>query len=637
MRCALALILALLGAPAQAEKPLVDRVAGMSLFPCDLSSLSCTTMRVPLDHTANDPTQTLDITYALSFASDESRGILFFFVGGPGGSGLASADIYLSAFDESLTRYLDIVFVDQRGTGPVHGLSCPVAQTRFDITPLSLDASEAVLSAARSYALDCVAEIGADDLLAVVNSDQAIRDFELFRQAIGSPKVWMYGESYGTQIVQAYATAYPQAVRGVILDGVVDLTLGAEGFYAAYATAAERLLTRSFTSCAEIAACAADMGGDPEGVYDDLSARLASAPAQVDMTLSDGSVVQRPLTAAMLEANAFYALYSPEGRAEFMRVLAAAGRGNLEPMLQLGYSNLYIDPETDVGIEDPGWYAAAFYAITCTDYDSGPGTPEDRAAAILEQARAFAPNVPRLMRSYYLERLACAYWPHQGPATRPAPFAGGDWPTLVLNSDADPITPITMAYSVLDNARNAYGVFMKGGPHVIWGRGLACPDTIVQDLLFDGQLPATQEQQCEQDFLPDYAPLTLTDPDQMADPLAIARATEAELAQLIPLGNWDGAHPLTIGCDHGGTLTAEPSYAGTDYQFTDCLLWPGLALNGTGVEITGGDDTDGLTLTLSVKGPQSGKITYTHSTHDEAWSLSGIWNGKPAGATRIYP
>ncbi|MBA3908590.1 MAG: hypothetical protein C0524_01635 [Rhodobacter sp.] len=333
---------------------------------------------------------------------------------------LASVDNYLSAFDEGLTDYIDIVFVDQRCVGAGRGLSCPMAQARFDSATVSLDAPEAALATAKGYVRDCVAELDAEELLPAVNSDQAIRDFEAFRQAIGSPKVWLYGESYGTQVAQAYATTYPQAVRGVILDGVVDLSLGAERFYASYTTASERLLTRMFDACAALAACAGDLDGDPAKTCDDLAARLAVAPIPVDLRLSDGSIAKRDLTTAFLEGNAFYALYSPEGRAGFLRVLAAAGRGNLAPMLRLGYSNMYIDPETEAPVEDPGWYPAAFYAITCTDYDSGPGTADERAAAILEEARAFAPNAPRLLRVYFVERLACAYWPHQGPSTRSA-------------------------------------------------------------------------------------------------------------------------------------------------------------------------------------------------------------------------
>jgi pimeloyl-ACP methyl ester carboxylesterase len=629
--------LALLSAPAFAEVSLFDASAGLDLAPCEQSSLSCTTLTLPLDHLANDPGKTIDITFALSFASVESRGILFYFVGGPGASGLASAESYLASFDANLTQYIDVVFVDQRGTGATHGLACPVAQAVFDAAPAKLSEPEKAIETARTYVADCTAEMGRDDILAFVNSDQAIRDAEAFRQAIGAPKVWLYGESYGTQFAQGYAAQIPAAVRGVILDGVVDLNLDAEGFYSRYTTAAERILAQTFADCTTIASCHADMGGDAAQVYDTLAAQLSEAPIQVAFPLADGTLTKRPLTLGLLEANAFYALYSPEGRASFLRVLAASARGNLVPMLQLGYSNTYIDPATEMGIEDSGWFSAAYYAITCTDYDSGPGTPDQRAAAIMAEAAAFAPNAPRLLRSYYLERLACAFWPHQGPATRPSPFAGGDWPTLILNGEADPITPVTMSYSVLDSARNAYGVFLKGGPHVIWGRGIACPDDIVYDLLIDGIRPQAREQACEQDFMADYIPLTLTDPVQFSSPVAIARAMDAELYQIIPLGDWDGADPMTVGCDFGGTLTVAATASGTDYAFDDCRLWHDLSISGAGVEVKTGEDEDSMTLTLAASGKHSGDIVYRYSHRDEAWSISGTWDGQPAVLPRVAP
>ncbi len=637
MRHALFCALAIgLWAPA-AKADLAGALQTLDAKPCQTGDLACIILTVPRDHRANDPTATMEITFAISPATEASKGVLFYFVGGPGGSGLASADNYLAAFDESLSRNMDIVFVDQRGTGPVHGLSCPSAQAAFDISGASLDTPEAIIATAKTYVTDCIAELDAGDFLGLVNTDQAIRDSELFRQAIGAPKVWLYGESYGTQVVQAYATEFPDAVRGVILDGVVDLNLGAEGFYAAYTLAAERLLNRTLASCATQPGCAKDMQRDAATVYDDLAARVKTGEVIVDLVLADGSIAKRPLTTGLLEANAFFALYSPEGRAEFLRVLAAAERGNLVPMLQLGYSNMYIDPQTQTGIDDPGWFAAAYYAITCADYDSGTGTPDERATRIIDEARAFAPNAPRLLRSYYLERLACVFWPHQGAAGRPEPFAGGAYPTLVLNGDADPITPITMAYSVLDNAANSYGVFMKGGPHVIWGRGLACPDEIVQDLLYYGKLPTAREQQCEQDFIGEYLPLTLTDPAMMADPLAVARAVDAELLNMAELGNWDAEFPVTVGCDRGGTVTASTTEQGTDYVLNGCSFWPGLSVSGTGIDIAMDDVEDGLTLGLIVSGSHHGELTYSYRGRVAAWSMTGIYDGKPAGVTRTYP
>jgi pimeloyl-ACP methyl ester carboxylesterase len=627
------LAFALLSAPASAQS-LHDAVGGLDLFPCDGSALSCTTLTMPLDHRANDPEKTIDITFALSFANIESRGILFFQVGGPGASGVASADSYLSAFGEDLSDYMDIVFVDQRGTGPNHGLSCPVAQALFDSADVSLDDPEAAKSAARAYVADCTAELNRDDLLPFVASDQAIRDTEAFRQIIGAPKVWLYGESYGTQFVQAYATAFPTAVKGVILDGVVDLSLDAPGFYRSYTLAAEAILARTLAACAELAPCARDMGRDPAAVYDDLAARLDQAPIMVPLVLADGQTEERPLTTGLFDASAFYALYSPEGRAEFLRALAAAEQGNLVPMLQLGYANMYIDQETGIGIEDPGWFGAAFFAITCTDYDSGTGMPEERADRILAQAKELSAQAPRLIRSYFMEQLACAYWPHQGPSIRPAPYAGGDWPTLVLNGDADPITPVAMAYDVLDNASNAYGVFMQGGPHVIWGRGLACPDGIVT-ALFDGNMPPAREQHCKQDLIEAYAPLTLTNPADFSNPVAVARAVDTELYQNIAFTLWDGVDTITIGCDFGGTFTATASDEGTDYSFSDCRFWPDLALSGAGIEVNLGEPDDTITFGLTAAGAATGAITYQARLMDEADSITGTWNGQPAHLPRL--
>lgn len=628
--------LLLLGAPAHAETPFADTLASLGGRPCEDSALTCVTQTVPRDHRANDPAVTMEITFAVALAKEESKGILFYFVGGPGGAGVASADSY-GEFVDRISKNLDVVFVDQRGTGPVHGLSCPVAQAAFDTADASLERPEATVAEAKTYASDCVAEMGAGDFLGLVNTDQALRDSEIFRQAIGAPKVWLYGESYGTQFVQAYATMFPDAVRGVIVDGVVDLNLSAEGFYAAYTLASESLLARVLASCATLSGCAGDMPGDAATVYDVLAAKLKAGPIDVPFVLADGSVTTRPLNSGLMDAGAYYALYAPDGRAAFLRVLAAAGRGNLVPMLLAGYSSMGVDPQNMESVQDPSYFGTAYYAINCTDYDSGSGTPDERAARIVEEARAFAPQAPRLLRWYYLERLACAFWPYQGDAKRPEPFAGGDYPTLVLNGDGDPITPISMAYSVLDHARNSYGVFMKGGPHVIWGRGLACPDGIVERLLSEGTLPAAREQQCSQPFLGDYTALTLSDPAQMADPMAVAQAVETELINSGELGGWEGEEPITVGCDRGGTISASSTDNGTEYVLNDCSYWPGLMVSGTASDITADAEDDGITLILTVAGSHSGDIRYHHNSGDEAWSLTGTYDGKPAEITRSYP
>jgi pimeloyl-ACP methyl ester carboxylesterase len=563
--------------------------------------------------------------------------VLVYAVGGPGGSGLVSADDYLAAFDPSLTENMDVVFFDQRGVGPVHGIECPIAQGIFDRADMALARPDAAVAAAKTYVTDCMAEMKGPDLLRVVDTEQAIRDVEMFRKAIGGPKIWVFGESYGTQFVQQYATAFPDAVSGVVVDGVVDLNLSFPAYYVAYNQAAEKILARVLAECSVMADCASDMKGTAVEAYDTLAAVLAQGPVEVDFPLAGGGTARRKLTDASLETDAFYALYGPDGRATFLRALAAASHGEYLPMLRLEYSNLYIDPETDQGIADPGWFGAAYYAITCADYGDDPDGGPALLDRILNDAKDYAKTSPRLIRSYYAERLVCAFWPTRGPATRPEPFAGGEYPTLILNSDTDPITPVTMSYSVFDNVQNGSLVVMQGGPHVIWGRGLACPDRIVQDLMFNGTPPEAPFQLCQQPFVEGYVPLTLRDAAGAADALTLARAVETEMKAYPEYSGWDGTDGVAFGCDFGGGVTATATDTGTDFTFSSCAFWPGLVVDGAGTELALEEGTDGLTLALAVSGSHQGQITYHNNTETEAWTIRGSYDGADVATPRPIP
>ena len=618
-------------ASADGLKDVVDKLGGKE---CEDSALTCVDLPVPIDHAIPGSNQTLTIRFAVSFASEKSKGILFYVVGGPGGSGLQAADSYLGSFDAPLTKEMDIVFFDQRGVGPLNGISCPKAGLAFDMTSFSLRQPDQAITAAQTFAKDCVAETEHGDLLPYLSTGNAIQDLEDFRVAIGRPKVWLYGESYGTQFAQAYATRYPKALNGLIIDGVVDLTRNAEQYYGEDTRTAERLLAKTLAACDAEADCHADMAGPAAEAYDRLAAKVQAAPIAVDYPLADGGFAKREMTAAILESDAFYALYGTDSRVSFLRALAAAANGNLVPLLRLGYQNLGADPETLEPAADPSWYGGAYYGITCPDYDDAGRDEPAHTREILEQARALAPTTPRLIRDFYAERLVCTFWPVKGGKERPAPFPGGGYPTLILNSDSDPATPISNGYAVFDHAENASMVTMQGGPHVIWGRGLGCPDQIVFGLMLDGRKPEKREQICKQEFLDHYARLTNA---QTGEAFGLARAVETEIAQSPDLINWDGVDPLTFGCDFGGTVTATAAEAGTDYAFKDCAFWPDLKVSGDGIAIDAGDGTkpDGLTLDLKVAGAHKGALHYRHDRTTEARSLSGDYDGQPATTPRL--
>jgi len=92
------------------------------------SDFTCVDVTVPLDHT-QPPAQpqdggTIKVVFGVLPASGERKGMFVTATGGPGTSGLLSADSYTSAFDPSIPEHFDIVFFDQRGVGLSGGLQC---------------------------------------------------------------------------------------------------------------------------------------------------------------------------------------------------------------------------------------------------------------------------------------------------------------------------------------------------------------------------------------------------------------------------------------------------------------------------------------------------------------------------------
>lgn len=630
----LAVALCISGGPLLAQgTQIAERMALLGAVPCAGSSLTCLTLPMARDH--DDPASgTVPITFGLRPADGESRAIVFVATGGPGTAGLGLADGYLGPLSADLLAGADFVFFDQRGTGPVHGVTCPKAEARLAMIDVSIARPDEAIAAARAYATDCVAETADPAILPHLGTEQAIRDLETFRQAIGAPRVWIYGESYGTQFAQAYATAYPEAIAGVILDGVVDLNLSSEAFYREYTLASEAILDRLFAACDADAACAAEMGGPAAEAYAALESQLRTAPLTVDFPLGAGGTAPRDLTASMLEMNAFYALYGTDGRADFLRALAAAAQGNPVQMLRLAYYNLYVDGDSQEFLSDPTWFPSAYYAINCLDYGPEGATPEEAAARIVAESQALVLQAPRLASSYMIERLVCAFWPHQGAEGRPGPFAGGDYPTLILNSDADPITPVHMAYEVFDNVRNGHLVVMQGGPHVIWGRGLACPDAIFDELVLNGQAPAAPVQLCEQDLTTGYRPLSIPDG---SDPFALAAGVEETLDLYPEVYGWYADVPLAVGCDHGGRVTITADNSGWSYAFEGCALWPGLTMDGRGRWQDAGGPKDGFTLDVTVSGAVEGDILFRRDARTEASWVAGTWNGAPVSTPRPMP
>jgi pimeloyl-ACP methyl ester carboxylesterase len=550
------------------------------------SEFTCVTVPMPLDHFNPADPRTLDVTFAVLPAAGSRKGLFVTATGGPGTSGISLADSYTAAFDQRIPRRFDIVFFDQRGMGLSGGLACPEAAAIYYQTDTRADTPEqeaALVQAARTFSESCASEAGRLELLPYLGTAQAVQDLERFRELLQAEALWLYGESYGTQFAQTYAAAHPSRLAGLILDGTVDLTLTGFDFYAQQAQAFSDTLTATLDGCTADPACRADMRRAAAAVYDQLATRLDRGPVAFQYPLPSGAYASRTFTFADLEVVASSQMYTEDDRLLFNRALAAYGANqDLVPLARLLYIDLGLDPETLAVIPDPTWSEAIYYGVECQDYAYPGATPAERAENYLRQGDAVEAAIPRLGTLFYGD-LPCAFWPNAAAdRTRPAPPRADGIPVLVLGATADPATPVGNGRSVYAALADGYLITQQGGPHVIFGRGNACPDDLVTAFLLRGRVPAQRETECPGLVVSDYVPLAPARADAFVDLAEAFGSVETEINYLPEYYYWDGLERVAVGCPHGGTLGLEPN--GGSYAFTldTCAFTRGFTLTGAG-------------------------------------------------------
>ena len=189
---------------------------------------NCTTLSVPLDYAkpgGRHISLALDMIPATAPKSQQ-QGILLVNPGGPGGSGLSLAVGVAQGLSPAVAARYDIVGFDPRGVGSsVPALSCDpgfFSGVRPNYIPASTAAEQVLINRAKAYATDCGRRFGW--LLPHMTTEDVARDMDSIRAAFGVSKISYYAFSYGTYIGQVYATLFPERVRRMVLDSVVDPT-----------------------------------------------------------------------------------------------------------------------------------------------------------------------------------------------------------------------------------------------------------------------------------------------------------------------------------------------------------------------------------------------------------------------------
>ena len=217
----------------KSEKTRVDafKTPRLAWYSC-YSDYKCTTVKVPLDY---DQPRGAQVELALLKVPARDRkhrvGTLFVNPGGPGASGTELAYYAPANFSAKLLNRFDVVGFDPRGVGFSTNVTCFADNAQLETvlntigsTPFPDTTSEnnAFIKAYNAHAKAC-SSTGLP-LSGAISTAEVARDLDVLRRAVGDRKLNYLGFSYGSYLGEVYSNMFPDRVRSIAVDGVLDPT-----------------------------------------------------------------------------------------------------------------------------------------------------------------------------------------------------------------------------------------------------------------------------------------------------------------------------------------------------------------------------------------------------------------------------
>jgi pimeloyl-ACP methyl ester carboxylesterase len=506
----------------------------------------CATLYPPLDYDRPDGVAVAVAVIRLPATSARQRiGSLLFNPGGPGSSGVDFVRTIARLLPPELRTHFDIVGFDPRGVARSSPLRCfatldEASSVRpafpFPVTPAE---EQRQADADRRLAAACVRRGG--PILRHMSTADTARDMDLLRHALGDDKLTYVGRSYRSILGQTYANLFPQRVRALVVDGVLDPVAWASGYSDEGETtplgvrtggdvgAAETL--DEFLRLCDAAGPGCAFAGRSQDRYATLARRLRHHPiVTTDPTRGDVTFSYNDLTATTLGVLAAPMIW-PTGAAFLADVesqsattgpgqAATAGPG---PGLDAIRSRLGLPP---AGREPYPNDLEAMPGVAC------PDTVNPRRLAAWQRSADTAER-----RHGYFGRIwtwkvsACLSWPDSaGRDSYPGPWnARTSAPVLVVGNYFDPVTRYQGAVTaarLLPNSRLL--------PYAGWGHtafrtaGNRCIDDHIVTYLVNARVPPTGTV-CQ----PDGSPFESPDPSCQQCPPAAPPAAAPPAAALL--------------------------------------------------------------------------------------------------------
>jgi pimeloyl-ACP methyl ester carboxylesterase len=441
-------------------------------------SYDCASVAVPRDWAKPTGGETYDVAMIRIRAKSQKNriGSLLINPGGPGGSGIDTA-VYLSfgprlgGLPTEITDKFDLVGFDPRGVGRSSPLKCisdsdQDASFAADPDPVSQADFDRVAALNSKIAGTCGQKYGAQ--LPFFSTEQAARDMDALRTAVGDTKLSYLGFSYGTLLGATYAQLFPQNVRALVLDGAVDPTetyvqgseSQAKGFERAFG---------NFTTWCKANAAKCPISADPRGAVTDAMAKAEASPVQSP----DG----REATSGWIFVGLISSLYTETGWTALAQAVDDLQTGDAKGIMTL--ADQYAERKPD------GSYSNLFdanLAVNCADTDDAPTVQQVRQ--LQSQWRA---KYPIFGAPLAMGMLPCTFWPGQRDPY-PAAKANGAPPIVVVGTTGDPATPYENTADLATMLGTGHVVTWEGEGHTAYP-STPCIVKAVDDYLIDLTVP----------------------------------------------------------------------------------------------------------------------------------------------------
>ena len=432
----------------------------------------CAMLSVPVDYAkpgGRHISLALDMIPATAPKS-QRQGILLVNPGGPGGSGLSLAAEVAQGLSPAVAAQYDIVGFDPRGVGSsVPALSCDpgfFSGVRPNYIPANAAAQQVLVNRAKTYAADCGRRFGW--LLPHMTTEDVARDMDAIRAAFGVSQINYYAFSYGTYIGQVYATLFPDRVRRMVLDSVVDPT----GVW--YADNVDQDYAFQGRMQAFFAWVAKN--------NDAYQLGRTAAQVQAAWYRARSQLLAHPVNGT-IGADEFDDTFLQGG---YLQQLWPGFAQALSSYLNDGQSDDLITQYQGSGTQNENEFAV-YNAVQCSDVN----WPRNWSFWLSDTERVYQ-KAPFQAWDNAWYNAACAFWPVKG-AAKPLQIKGAGLPgILMLQGTLDPATPYAGAqdaHKLLPSARMV--VVEGGGNH---GQSLeqpsnACVQGYLNSYLGTGALP----------------------------------------------------------------------------------------------------------------------------------------------------